>query len=263
MPDPLAKLGRKGVAAVEQFAAFLRLCWETIRAFFIIYPTGRRVVARVGVNQIYFTGVQALPMLSLIAVLLGIVAVVNLAMFLPRFGAGGYMGRILIIVILREFGPLLTAIILITRSGTAIAADLASMSVNDEIAALKVMDISVPRVIIAPRLIGAIVSCACLTVCFVAVAITSGFIAANCFTSLPLDAFAQNLVASIEGKDLVVSLAKSVGFGMIVALLSCHYGLLVKQSPTEIPQAVTRATVASVVWCFIYAALLTVISIGI
>jgi len=244
----------------EQLAAFLQLCWETVRAFFIFYPTGRRVVARVGLNQVYFTGVQAVPMLSLIAVLLGIVVIANLAMFLPRFGASEYMGRILVVVILREFGPLLTAIVIISRSGTAIAAELASMVVNDEIAALKVMEISVPRVIIAPRLVGAIVSCACLTVYFVAVAVTSGFVAANCLTSLRLDSFVQNLGSSIEGKDLVISLAKSVGFGMIVSLLSCHHGLLVRLSATEIPQAVTRATVASVVWCFIYGTFLTVIS---
>jgi phospholipid/cholesterol/gamma-HCH transport system permease protein len=260
LPDPLARLGHRGIAFVGQLVAFSRLCWATVRAFFITYPSGRRVVARVGLMQIYFTGVQSVPVLSLIAVLWGIVVIVESATTLPALGAMNLMGRIFVVVVLRELGPLLTAFVIISRSGTAITAELASMVVHDEIAALKVMDIDVPRVIIAPRLVGAIVAAVCLTIYFVAVAVSSGYVVAYWFTGLPLDNFVQNLFDAISAKDLLVSLAKSVGFGMIVSLLSCYHGLSVRFSPTEIPQVVTRATVASLVWCFVYGSFLTVVS---
>ena len=260
MADPLARLGHRGITFAGQLVAFSRLCWETVREFFVVYPTGARVVARVGLMQIFFTGLQAVPMLSLIAVLLGIVVIVESVTTLSLLGASNYMGRIFVIVVLRELGPMLTAFIIISRSGTAIAAELASMVVHDEIAALKVMDISVPRVIIAPRLIGAMVSTVCLTIYFVAVAVFSGYVVAYYFTSLSLDNFTQNLFDAIQVKDILVACAKSVGFGMIVSLVCCYHGLSVKLSPTEIPQVVTRATVASLVWCFVYASFLTVVS---
>jgi phospholipid/cholesterol/gamma-HCH transport system permease protein len=170
------------------------------------------------------------------------------------------MGRILVVVVIRELGPLLTAFVVISRSGTAIAAELASMVVHDEIAALRVMDISPYRIIIIPRLTGAIVSVVCLTIYFVAVAIASGYVAGYMLVSLPLDDFARNLLASVTAKDLLVSFAKSIGFGAIISLISCYYGLSAKVSPTEIPQMVTRATMSSLVWCFLYASLLTIVS---
>jgi phospholipid/cholesterol/gamma-HCH transport system permease protein len=210
--------------------------------------------------QVFFTGVQAVPVLSLIALLVGIVITVESATALPLVGASNLMGRILVVVVIRELGPLLTAFVVISRSGTAIAAELASMVVHDEVAALRVMGISLYRVIIIPRVIGALISVVCLTIYFAAVAVVAGYLAAYTIVSLPLEDFTGNLFAAIAFKDMVVSFAKSAGFGVILSLVSCYYGLSVKLSPTEIPQMVTRATMASLVWCFTYASLLTVVS---
>ncbi len=260
MAGPVVSVGERGIVFFGHLAAFWRMCWETGRAMLTRHPSGQRVVARVGLMQIYFTGVQAVPMLTLIAVLLGIVVIVEAATALPLIGASGLMGRIFVVVILRELGPLLTAFIVISRSGTAVAAELASMVVHDEIAALKVMDISPYHVIVVPRLVGAVISVVCLTIYFTGVAVASGYMAGFYFASLPLEDFTHNLLAAITGKDLIVVFAKSVGFGMIISLVSCYHGLSVTGSPTEIPQVVTRATIASLVWCFLYASLLTVVS---
>lgn len=260
MPDLFAQIGRKLIRYVRQVADFTKFCWHTVEILVTPHHAGRRVVARVGLMQVFFTGVQAVPVLTLIAVLLGIVVIVESATALPLIGASSMMGRIFVVVILRELGPLLTAFIVISRSGTAMAAELASMVVHDEIAALRVMEISPYRYIMVPRLVGAVIASVCLTIYFVGVAVGSGYLAGYYIESLPLEDFAQNLFAAITAKDLVVALLKSVGFGVIISMVSCYHGLSAKLSPTEIPQVVTRATMASLVWCFAYASFMTVIS---
>src|SRR6187549_401534 len=129
---------------------------------------------RIAVRQIFFTGVEALPLVSIIAALLGATIVIQAQLL----GAvpGDVLGRMLVAIVLREIAPLVTAIVVAGRSGTAIATELGNMKVNDEILGLSSMGIDPMRFIVMPRILACIVSVLVLTVYFGALAIASGYL---------------------------------------------------------------------------------------
>jgi phospholipid/cholesterol/gamma-HCH transport system permease protein len=155
------------------------------------------------------------------------------------------IGKVLVAVVLRELAPLLTAIVVAGRSGTAIATELGNMQVNREIHALSSLGIDPARFIVLPRLVSAAVSVVVLMVYFTAVAlvVTAGFGLA--LSSAGSEALLGGVRAALTPYDLGLFLAKGLGLGTLVGWLSCHYGLGVKSSPTEVPQMASRAVVMS------------------
>ncbi|NOZ20856.1 MAG: ABC transporter permease, partial [Planctomycetes bacterium] len=209
---------------------------------------------------VYFTGVQALPMLSVLAASIGMATILGALVALPAIGAADYLGITVVIVIIRELAPIVTAVIVIARSGTAMAAELASMSIEDEINAMKAMKINHIRLVVLPRLFGCIVSVLCLTAYFACIAILSGYAAASLTMDYPLDTFLIDVVAAIRPIDIIASFLKCLVFGTIVPLLSCYYGLSAEYSSTHIPRMTTKATIRSLVWCFIGGFVITLLT---
>lgn len=232
----------------------VRAVWELTRPA----ERGRQEALRVITRQILFTGVDALPVTSAIALMLGMIVITQAGTQLPKLGAGGLVGSIIVIVVIRELGPLVTALIIAGRSGTAIATELGNMSVNREVTALKLMGIPLQRFIVMPRMVGVVVAMFCLTVYFDLVAVLGGFLIANTQLTIPFEAFIEGITRALSLADVAFTAFKPLAFGAAVAAICCHHGLSVRASLTEVPQQTTKAMINSVTVCLVLDLLITV-----
>ena len=209
-----------------------------------------RPVMSVYLRQIYFTGIEALKVVIPLALLIGTVIVTQIISF-AGLESRGLIGKLLVWVVIRELGPLLTAIIIIARSGTAIATELGNMKLNGEIDLLEGMGIPVSHYLIMPRIFGVATAVALLTVYFELVSITGGFLVAVAVWHVDFWQYTRDIVAAVTVRELVVSLVKSFGFGIFIAATCCWQGLGVTKSSTQIPQAATRGVMQSLFLVFI------------
>lgn len=222
-----------------------------LKSLFIEGGHGKKLLLKNTFLQIYFTGIQALPIIITAGLVLGTATIVELSTLLPKFGAGKYVNQLAVIVVVRELIPILTALIIIGRSGTAMATELGNMKLNREIELLDSLGINTDYFLILPRLIGNIIAIICLTVIFNAVAICGGFIFAKIFTNVAGGIIFNELVSAISYQDLIISLVKAFIFGWVIAIVNCTQGLSVKKSFTEVPQVTTSGVVSSIIFCFI------------
>jgi phospholipid/cholesterol/gamma-HCH transport system permease protein len=197
-------------------------------------------------SQILFTGVEAFWLVGTIGLLCGITIIIQATTNMPKFGVGAYFGNILIIVVIRELGPFFTSFVVIGRSGSALAAYIGNMRVSKEISALEVMGIDPVRFLIMPAFVAMVVSMVCLSVYFDIIAIIGGYFVAQLNVDLPLGIFFSTVLEALSAKELIISMAKNVLFGSIIAIVSCYYGLTVN-TIREVPQAARKSVVSCMI----------------
>lgn len=218
----------------------------------------RNVLAR----QILFTGYEAVRFITMIALLVGIAVVVQTQVALAKVGQSGLIGPILVMVIIREVGPLLTNFVVIGRSGTAMTTELASMKVNGEVHLLDAQGLDPFLYLVVPRVLGAAISTFCLTVVFIAMSFLSGFLmglllGAN--TGNP-ELFVRSIFSAITPADVINLLVKSFVPGLLMGSICCSEGLSVGNAITEVPQAATRAVVRSTAALFFSSAIVSLVT---
>lgn len=240
------------------FSEMLRLLLIAIARSFGLFRRGSAAVRMVLFKQVYFTGYEAVKIIVSIALILGTVIIAQVVSLVGNNGA--MTGKILVWVVLRELAPLLTAIIVIARSGTAIAAELGSMKINGEIETIEMLGISAEHYLIVPRILGVTTSIVILTIYFVLTAFVGSFLVASIGWHIPYEQFLQGILASLGIKEVVVLFAKSIFFGLFISATCCAYGLSVDRSATEIPQAATKAVMTSLFAVFAIDGLITYVS---
>jgi phospholipid/cholesterol/gamma-HCH transport system permease protein len=214
---------------------------------------------RVMINQIRFTALQAVGLVTLLSGLLSFLVISQTTRQLGGL-APSALGTIMVVAVIRELGPLLTALIVVSRSGTAIAAEMATNRVMGEVTALEAMGIDPYIYLVLPRMLGAIISVACLMVLFDAVALVAGFVGARAGGQMSLVGYRNIVLATLSAKDVWITVAKGFTFGGAVALFCSYHGLAVTAGPTEIPQAVTRGVVGTIVAIFVMSAVFVAIT---
>ena len=200
--------------------------------------------------QIRFTGLQALALVSGTALLLGAVTLIQAFSQLSGLGAEQYIGVLMVLIILRELGPLLTAVLVIGRSSTAIAAELGAMQLNGEVDALAAHGVNPFQYLLLPRWVGVLVSVFALVVFFDAAALAGGFLVAKLKYGVTFGYFMDSVRQTLSNRDFVATLLKVVLFSGAITFHACHFGLGIRRSQTEIPQAVTRTVVTALVAVF-------------
>ncbi len=210
-----------------------------------------KVVLSVLKAQVRFTGEQAVWLAAGAGAILGAVTLLQAYAQLAGFGPGQYTGTLLGAVVLRELGPVLAAVLVIGRSGTAIAAELGTMRLGDEVEALEVHGVDPAQYLLAPRLLGVILSLFALMVFLNAASLLAGYAVAAGKLGMPWGAFWAQIRDAVELRDFALTAVKAVVFGALIAAQSLYFGLSVKASQTEIPQAVTHAVVAALVSVFL------------
>ncbi len=249
--SPLEWMGAKTLKALVYVTELATLVVRAVWEFLTAWRRGGGEAFRIISRQILFTGVDALPVVSTIALMLGVIVITQAGTQLPRVGADKLIGNIIVLTVIRELGPLLAAFIVIWRSGTAIAVELGNMQVAQEVTALELMGISVARFVIMPRLVGMAVAMVCLAFYFDFVAVLGGFLVAKLELTIPFAAFARSVLHALTSMDIVITAFKSALFGLIIASVGCHHGLSVGLSATEVPQQTTRAMINAVTMCLL------------
>lgn len=220
--------------------------------------TNRDVLAR----QILFTGFHATRFVSLLALLIGVSVVVQVQVWTAALGHKALLGPVLVMVIIREAGPLLTSFMVIARSGTAMASELATMRVHGEVRVLDAQGIDPFIYLVIPRAVGAAVSVFCLTVIFIAVSMLSGLVSGfllGADTGTP-GQFLDSVFGALAPADVFNLLAKTWIPGLLMGAICCQEGLSIEGLATEIPQAASRAVVKSILALFLTSALVSILT---
>jgi len=199
-------------------------------------------------KQVLFTGVDALGLTLLIAVLAGISVVLQAQLWLNRIGQSEMLGEVLVTVVVRGIGPIFVCFLVIGRSGTAIATELANMSVMGEVKILDSQGLDPVPYLVMPRVVAMAVSVLSLATVFIAVSLGSGYVFGSLFgiASGDIGLFANGVFMAIEPGDLPALAAKTVIPGIAMGVICCIEGLDAKHSVTEVPQAATKAVVRSI-----------------
>jgi phospholipid/cholesterol/gamma-HCH transport system permease protein len=233
--NTIAYLGALGILAGRAAAAI------------VVGPfTGKPVRFQKAVEQAMEAGIRALPILSLITFFIGLILALQSAYELQRFGAMNFVASAVAISMSRELGPLITAIIVIGRSGSAFAAELGTMKVSEEIDALETMAIDPVHFLVAPKFIAMVVMLPCLTIW----ANTMGVIGGSLFGVLKADfTWIGYIRASLDAlflRDIGTGLLKSVMFGMTITAVGCLEGLMTGGGAEQVGRSTTRAVVVSI-----------------
>lgn len=212
--------------------------------------TGGVVLRRVLAAQVFFTGVQALPVIVFTAVALGTLVITQTMSFLPFLGGATEAARVAFWVVVRELAPLFTALIVIGRSGTAITTELGNMKLDRELEVLESLGINRNYFVVFPRLLGVTAAVVALTVVFAVAALAGGYVVTAALELAPLPFHAGAFLDVLVFRDVVLSVVKAGFFGFFIALLHCHHGLSLEKAVTEVPRLTTRAVVQSIFLCF-------------
>jgi phospholipid/cholesterol/gamma-HCH transport system permease protein len=254
-------LGRWSIIRLSVAADILATIGTAFKNVLPMLRYGNTAIRSVLLKQIYFTGLQASGIIVTIAVILGTVVITQVVSLVGSNGA--LTGKILVWVVFGELAPLLTAIIVIARSGTAIAAELGSMKINGEIDSIEMMGIPADRYLLMPRIFGVTGSLIVLTIYFVMISFITSFIVASVGWHITFEQFTQGISSVLGSKEVFVLFAKSTLFGLCISATCCSYGLRVGRSVTEIPQAATKAVMMSLMAVFVLDGLLTYLSAAI
>ena len=201
---------------------------------------------------------NAVGLIALLSGILSFLVISQLTRELNGIGATSLIGTVIVVAIVRELGPLLTALVVVGRSGTAIAAELATNQVMGEVRALESIGIDPKQYLVLPRFVGSMVSVFALLVLFDFVAIMAGFAAAR-FQGMPGPRYFQIVLESLTNHDVWLTVFKALAFGAIVGVVPTYFGLAVRRASTEIPIAASRAVVAALVGIFVCSALFVAI----
>ncbi|MEX2177106.1 MAG: ABC transporter permease [Gemmatimonadaceae bacterium] len=243
----------KGAITVEA----VRFVGSCARAIATMSPSARRMFGRVLMLQVRFTAVDAMMIISGLALLIGALVIAQAHAQAVRFGVSEALGQLLATIIVRELGPLFAAIIVVARSGTAIASELATSRVMGEVTALEALGVDPVQYMVIPRLAGCAISVALLAVYFDALAIFGGLMATSLLAKLSPGDYLESLRMGLSQWDVPLVLLKGTIFGLGTAVVCCWSGLRAARTPAAIPQSVTRGVVIAMVYVFAVSALFT------
>jgi len=208
------------------------------------------------VQQIIFTGVDALPTITLLGLVTGFLFTYRLIDVVSSLGAADDIVGLLVNIICLGIGPFIAAIILISRTGSAIVVDMGNMKLHGEIDGLEMVGINIYDLLVAPRIIGCAVSQLVITVYFTFISLVTGIILSGIFLTDSHFELLITMSSSFTPYLVMIFISKNLIFGFIIATVSSYNGLSVNQSATEIPQRTTRAIVDCLVFVFIIDGLL-------
>lgn len=242
-----------GASAVEA----VRFIGSCARAIGSMPKSVRRMFGRVLLLQVRFTAVDAMPIIFGLALLIGTLVIAQAHGQAVRFGVSEAAGQLLATIIVRELGPLFAAIIVVARSGTAIASELATSRVLGEVTALEALGVDPVQYMVVPRLFGCAISVALLAVYFDATAILGGMVATSFLAHVSPADYLESLRLGMSGWDVGLVITKGAFFGLGTAGICCWAGLRAARTPAAIPQSVTRGVVVAMVYVFAVSAVFT------
>jgi phospholipid/cholesterol/gamma-HCH transport system permease protein len=233
-------LGAGILEAVSSLGRFLLLLFAAI-AYVFLPPYKPRLAIR----QVRLIGADSLLLIVLIATFTGMVLGLQGYTTLRRFGSEGALGTVVALMLVRELGPVLTAIMIAARAGSAAAAELGTMQATEQIDALTTMAINPIQYLISPRILAGVISFPLLTSVFDVVGILGGYAVGVGLMGAPSASYFNGIARNVTGHDLATGLYKALVFGLVVMWVCCYKGYHARRMATGISRATTEAVVLS------------------
>ena len=244
--SPLLLSGRLALKALANLRGLIAVFGQFLLDALYLIRHPREWPLRECSANLYKAGAQALPVTALVGFLIGITISYLSALQLRNFGADLFIVNILGISIIRELGPVLVAVLVAGRSGSAMTAQIGVMRVTEEIDALSTMGVSRSLRVVFPKIFGLTVAMPLLVLWISAIALFGGMVAALLQLDLSLSYFIDNLPRAVPVANLWIGLGKGLVFGFVIALVSCHFGLRVKPNTESLSANTTSAVVTSI-----------------
>jgi phospholipid/cholesterol/gamma-HCH transport system permease protein len=247
---PLEVIGTATFAAVDGVGAAATLARETAAS--LATPFGRHGIKwERTLQQMALAGTSAVPIVVFISFLIGVVLALNGAQQLRQFGAAIFIANLVGISMTREMGPLVTAIVVAGRSGSAIAAEIGTMVISEEVDAMRAMALSPVRFLVVPKVLALVLVLPLLTVLSNAAGIAGGYLVGVMTLDLGSDAYVSQTVQALLISDVVTGLVKSVVFAVLIGLIGAHRGFRVRGGPEAVGSATTSAVVTGIIACIV------------
>jgi phospholipid/cholesterol/gamma-HCH transport system permease protein len=244
--DPVVVLGRKGLTFSRQGSNFLVLIGQLLLDLMHLARRPQDAPLREISANLYKAGVIALPITALVGFLVGVVLSYLSALQLKTFGADVFIINILGIGIVRELGPVLVAVLVAGRSGSAMTAQLGVMRVTEEIDALATMGVPLSLRLVLPKVVALVAAMPLLVLWTSAAALFGGMVAASIQLDMAYGFFLDTLPRVVPVANLYIGLAKGVMFGLVIALVACHFGLAIEPNTESLSANTTRSVVTAI-----------------
>jgi phospholipid/cholesterol/gamma-HCH transport system permease protein len=244
---PLAQaIGGATIDGLAYLGGLARLATRAAGAVFVDPFRGKKFSLARAVHQAMAVGVEALPIVSLIAFFIGTILALQSAYELRKFGALQFVASAVAISMTRELGPLITAIVVIGRSGSAFAAELGTMKVSEEIDALETMALDPIRFLVAPKFLAMLLMLPCLTTWADFMGVVGGSLFGVSYAGFTFNTYILSTLDALALRDIVTGLIKSVMFALVITAVGCQEGFRTGLGSEEVGRSTTSAVVKSI-----------------
>lgn len=227
-----------------------------IRAFMSLFNKSRsfKTDSRNIILQTFFTGVEIFPILFVVATLFGTVVIIEVITMMGKMGFGDVVGGLMVVVIIRELGPILTAFLIAGRSGSSLTTYIGGMVINSEVDALATMGVDPVRYLVMPGLIGGAIATFIMNIVFSTSAICAGFlmtkaaiaVTGNAFNlQLTWDYLSTEILNAMSFTDFIFIIVKPIVFGCIITTNACYQAMNIPRDIRQVPKATGRSVIKS------------------
>ena len=241
--------GYVGRWTLNQLAAAARvsvLMVDTMTWMIVAPLRGRGLRIKSAIRSFVEFGVRSLPIVGMICFLVGVIIALQSSYTLDKWGANRFIATLVAVSALREMAPLMTAVIITGRSGSAITAEIGTMKVGEEIDALDVMGLNPIKYLVVPKFLAMILAVPCVTVVAMFIMILGGYVASVLVVGVDATIYIDQTVSSLVEKDLVTGLVKSVFFGVAICWVGVYRGLQVEGGAEGVGKKTTSSVVTSI-----------------
>ena len=236
----IERLGALVIDSVARLGVFVLFLLRTV--FYVLLPPFK---PRLWIRQIRIIGAESLFLIVLIGGFTGMVLGLQGYNTLRRFGSDSALGTVVALVLVRELGPVLAALMIAARAGSAMAAELGSMQTTEQIDALTVMAINPVQYLVSPRMLAGLISFPLLTSIFDVVGIYGGYMVGVGLMGAPSGAYFNGIAANMDSHDIMTGIYKALVFAVIVMWVCCYKGYHAERMATGVSRATTEAVVLS------------------
>lgn len=239
-------LGGAVMAFLDQLLSFVGLLGQLLLDLLKLARAPQKGPWRDVSGHLYHFGATALPITALVGFLIGVVLAYLSAQQLKQFGADAFIVNLLGVSLVRELGPMLAAILIAGRSGSAITAQIGVMRVNEELDAMRVMGIPHGFRLVMPRAVALAIAMPLISVWTTVMALLGGMLASDIALGITPQFFINALPAAVDVANLFLAMGKTVVFGILIALVACHFGLRIEPNTESLGKGTTASVVTSI-----------------
>lgn len=242
----LGLIGRKAISRLQDIHDASKLINDTFYWTLLSPLKGKKIRFRASISEMVRTGYHSVPIVAVISLFVGVILALQAAYQLRRFGALIYVANLVGVSITRELGPILTAIIVAGRSGSAFAAEIGSMKAAEEIDALISMGINPVRFLVVPKLIALMVMLPALTIFSDCIGILGGFLLSITALEIHPYNYFQQTINALLIKDILTGLMKAWAFSIVITIVGAYEGFKVEGGAEEVGRRTTASVVSSI-----------------